>query len=128
MKNCCGLGWSDFWRKKVGHMSCCSTLFWDPESKILLWSVASSPGAWPQKTTKIPQKRPKIRKIVLHIFKRLTWNQKSFLILFKNWKQRETWKQFFFLGLNRFCHFWKIKKNTKQILILNSIFDNCSFT
>ena len=36
-----------FLKKKIGHMSCCSRLLWDPKSKILLWSVAFSPGAGP---------------------------------------------------------------------------------
>ena len=43
-----------FLNKNFGHMSCCSRLFWDLKSKILLWSVAFSPGAWQNKASKNP--------------------------------------------------------------------------
>ena len=39
---------------KFGHMSCCSTLFCDPKSRILLWYFAFSPGAWPHKASEKP--------------------------------------------------------------------------
>ena len=47
------LEWSDF-RKNLGHMSCCSRLFWDPKSIILHWSVAFSLCAWPHKASENP--------------------------------------------------------------------------
>ena len=43
-----------FLRTKFGHMSCCSTLFCDPKSRILLWSFAFSPGEWPHKASENP--------------------------------------------------------------------------
>ena len=44
----------EWFLKKTGHMSCCSTLFWDPKSKNFLWSVAFSHGAWPHKASENP--------------------------------------------------------------------------
>ena len=44
-------------------------------------------------------------------------------------KMKRSWKkicQYFFLGQNSFSPFLKNTKNTKQILIFNFIFDNCS--
>ena len=41
--------------KFVGDMSCCSRLFWDPKSKILLRSVAFSLGAGPHKASENPK-------------------------------------------------------------------------
>ena len=43
------VGWSDFWKKWWAHCMHVvhSRLFWDPKSKILLWSNAFSHGGWP---------------------------------------------------------------------------------
>ena len=71
-----------------GHRSCCSTLFWDPKSKILLWCVAFSPGAWPHKASenlKIPKKGIKSanKNYLFNIFKSFTWNKKVSLFYWK---------------------------------------------
>ena len=49
-----------FERKNVGHMSCCSSLLWDPKSKILLCSVAFSLSAGPRKASENFASNPKI--------------------------------------------------------------------
>ena len=39
------IGWSDFWRKILGHSACCAEL--DLKSNIFLWNVAYLLGAGP---------------------------------------------------------------------------------
>ena len=79
-----------FLKKNWEHaMLYCSTLFWDPKSKILLWSVAFSPRACmasqglrkPLKSLK----RPKIseNRFLFKNFKSFTWNKKVSLFYLK---------------------------------------------
>ena len=105
----CTVGWSDFWRKKCGHMSCCSRLLWDPKSKILLWSVAFSLGGGPHKASENFACNPKIS----NIFKGFSWNKICSLFYLKAKNEEKSKKKFnYFLGKNSLRHFRKIKIKT----------------
>ena len=69
----------------------------------------------------------KPRKSIINIFKGLTWHKKVSLFYLKTKNEEKIETKYCFLFFRSNTVFAIFEKNTKQIKILNSIFDNCSF-